>query len=101
MKSVFSAGDLVRKSIEKSLFKKGYLEGWSKELFAAKHAIGTNPTVYKFQDQAGEDIKGMFYSKEIQKVTVPVSYRIEKVIQRKERSYCLSPLLCKMERISQ
>ena len=41
-------------------------------------AVGNNPTVYKLQDQAGEDIKGTFYSKEIQKVAEPESYRIKK-----------------------
>ena len=79
-RSRFSAGDLVRISIERSLFKKGYLECWSEELFVVKHAVGNNPTFYKLQDQAVEDIKGNFYSKEIQKVTEPESYRIGKVI---------------------
>ena len=55
----------------------------SEELFVVKHAVGNNPTVYKLQDQAGEDIKGTFYSKEIQKVTEPESYRIVKVIRKK------------------
>ena len=32
-RSRFSAGDLVHISIERGLFKKGYLEGWSEELF--------------------------------------------------------------------
>ena len=55
--SRFSAGDLLRTSIERGPFKKGCLEGWSEELFVVKHAVGgNNPTVYKLQDQAGEDI---------------------------------------------
>ena len=75
--------DLVRISIEQGTFKKGYLEDWSEELIVVKHAVGNNPTLYKSQDQAGEDIKGMFYSKELEKVTEPESYRIEKVIRKK------------------
>ena len=63
--SRFSAGDLLRTSIERGPFKKGCLEGWSEEFFVVKHAVGNNPTVYKLQDQAGEDIQGPFYSKEI------------------------------------
>ena len=82
-RSRFSAGYLVRISIERAPFKKGYLEGWSKELFVVKHAVGNNPTVYKLQDQSGEDIKKTFYSKEIQKFAEPESYRIEKVIRKK------------------
>ena len=78
---------LLKKScldyLQEITFKKGYLKGWSKELFLVKHAVGNNPTVYKLQDQAGEDIKGTFYSKEIQKVTEPESYRIVKVIRKK------------------
>ena len=82
-RSRFSAGYLVRISIERAPFKKGYLEGWSEELFVVKHAVGNNPTVYKLQDQSGEDIKKTFYSKEIQKFAEPESYRIEKVIRKK------------------
>ena len=62
-RSRFSAGDLVRISIERGPFKKFYLEGWSEELFVVKHAVCNNPTVYKLQDQAGEDIKETFHSK--------------------------------------
>ena len=82
-RSQFSTRDLVRISIEQGTFKKGYLEDWREELIVVKHAVGNNPTLYKLQDQAGEDIKGMFYSKELEKVTEPESYRIEKVIRKK------------------
>ena len=44
--SRFSVRDLVRISIERGSFKKGYLEGWSKKLFDVK-----------LQDQAGEYLK--------------------------------------------
>ena len=79
----FFIGELVRISIERGPFKKGYLEGWSEELFVVKHVVNNNPTVYKLQDQTGEDIKGTFYAKELQKVTEPESYRIEKVTREK------------------
>ena len=38
----------------------------SEELFVVKDAVGNDLTVYKLQNQAGEDIKGTFYSKELQ-----------------------------------
>ena len=79
----FSAGDLAHISIERGPFAKGYLEGWSEELFVVKHAVGNNPTVDKLQDQAGEDKKEMLYSNEIQKITKPESYYIGKVIRKK------------------
>ena len=55
-RSRFSPGDLVRISIERGPFKKDYLEGQSEEIFVAKHAVGNSPTVYKSQDQVGEDL---------------------------------------------
>ena len=64
----------MRISLEHGPFKKGYLEGWTEELFVVKHSIGNNPTVYKLHDQAGEDIKRTFYSKMFQKVIEPESY---------------------------
>ena len=94
-RSPFSVGGLVRISIERGPFAKGYLEGWRKNYY-----VGNNLTVYKLQDQAGEDKKETFYSNELQKVTEPESYPIGKVISKK-RSCWKSPLLCKVERISQ
>ena len=85
-RSRFSALDLVlirTRSIEWGPFKKGYLEGWSEKLFVVKHDVGNNPTVYKLKGQSGEDIKGTFYSKEIQKVSELGSYCIKKVIWKK------------------
>ena len=100
-RSWFSAGDLKCISIEPGPFKKNQFEDWREELFVVEHAVGNNPTVYKLQDQSVVDIKGTFYSKEIQKVTEPESYRIEKLIRKKNRSCWKSPVLCKIERICQ
>ena len=69
--SRFSVRDLVGISIERGSFKKGYLEDWSKKLFDVK-----------LQDQAGEYLKGTFYSKEL-------SYR--KGNSEKKRSCWKSP----------
>ena len=83
LKTFSPAGDLAHISIERSPFAKGYLEGWSEELFVVKHAVGNNPTVDKLQDQAGEDKKEMLYSNELQKITEPESHHIGKVIRKK------------------
>ena len=82
--SRFSIGDTVRTSIERGPFRKSYLEGWSEEIFIVKHRVNGNPTVYKFSDQAGEDIKGTFYGHELQSVSEPDAYRIEKVLKKKK-----------------
>ena len=50
------------------------------EWFFVKHVVNNNSLVYKLQDQAGEDMKGMLYAKELQKVTEPDSCLIEKAI---------------------
>ena len=92
---------LIRtRSIERGPFKKGYLEGWSEKLFVVKHDVGNNPTVYKLKGQSGEDIKGTFHSKEIQKVSELGSYCIKKVIWKKIDRPGNLLLPFKVERIS-
>ena len=43
----------------------------------------TLPVTYKIKDLLGEDVKGSFYTEELQKSTQEV-YRIEKVIRKKK-----------------
>lgn len=77
-------GDTVRISIEKMPFQKRYEEIWTEEIFIITHKLtNTLPIVYKLKDQANEPIKGMFYHEELQKVTEPSTYRIEKILRRK------------------
>ena len=78
-----SIGDTVRIAIERTVFRKGYNEGWTEEIFLVKHILSTSPVTYKLSDQGGEDIKGTFYVQELQKVSEPDTYRIEKVIRKK------------------
>jgi len=78
-----SAGDRVRISIEKLPFQKRYEEVWTEEIFLVTHRVAGHPTVYKLSDQAGESIKGTFYYEELQKVSEPATYRIERVIRKK------------------
>ena len=79
-----NVGDYVRISIEKQPFQKRYQEVWTEELFIVTHCIIVkNFTIYKLKDQAGEAIKGSFYFEELQKVTEPDTYRIERVIRKK------------------
>ena len=80
----FCIGDKVRISIEKTTFQKRYEEIWTEEIFTITHIVKGNLTVYKVEDDSGESIKGTFYEKELQKVTPPETYRIEKVIRKKK-----------------
>ena len=75
--------DFIRISIEILPFQKRYQEIWTEEIFIITHKVVGNPTVYKIKDQADEPIKGTFYYEELQKVSEPSTYRIEKVIRKK------------------
>jgi len=82
-KEEFKVGDTVRISVKRDSFQKAYLQGWSEEIFIIRERLPGQPTCYKLKDQAGEDLKGMFYAAELQKVVEPSTYRIEKVIRKK------------------
>ena len=82
-KTLLNIGDSVRISIERGVFRKGYLQGWSEEIFVITHILSGFPTVYKIKDQSDEEIKGVFYEQELQKVPTPEEYRIEKIIERR------------------
>lgn len=81
-----NVGDHVRLSVEKAPFRKGYVEGWTEEVFVITAKVEGNPTVYKVKDQLGEDIKGTFYVEELQLINEPRTYRIEKVLRKKKQT---------------
>ena len=78
----FKVGDHVRISKYKNIFVKGYMPNWSEEVFVIKKVKNTVPWTYVINDLNGEEIKGTFYEKELQK-TNQEEFRIEKVIRRK------------------
>lgn len=79
----FKIGDSVRISKFRDLFEKGYTPNWSNEIFKIKKVQMTNPTTYILEDEEKKPILGGFYEKELQKVTYPDVYLVEKVIKRK------------------
>ena len=78
----FKVGDKVRISKYKNIFAKGYTPNWSEEVFVVNKVQNTVPWTYLINDLNGEEIKGSFYEKELQK-TNQKEFRIEKVIKRK------------------
>jgi len=48
--------------------------------------VPTTPPTYKLSDDMGEPIKGKFYMQELQSVSPPESYRIEKIIHLQRRN---------------
>jgi len=64
--------------------RKGYTIRWTKEVFAVKKVLYTNPTTYKITDSGGEEFQGYFYEQELQKMSQEM-YRIEHMIKRKSK----------------
>ena len=83
----YLVGTHVRISKAKRVFKKGYLPNWTEEIFlihARNNKLGTEP-VYRLQSLNGEDIKGTFYEKELQRVQLPAEFRVERVLRKKKQ----------------
>ena len=76
-----NVGDPVRISIERQVFRKGYAGSWSEEIFTVFERHPTFPVTYGIRDANGEPIKGKFYEMELQKVTPPEFYKVEKILK--------------------
>ena len=63
----FKVNDRVRIFKWKDKFEKGYRGYWTKEIFKVVKVKHTNPVMYEIQDLNNEDIKGSFYTNELQK----------------------------------
>ena len=86
VKYKFKIGDQVRISKIKRTFEKGYLPNFSKEIFTISKQVPRYPPVYKLKDYDGEELKGTFYEKELQKVIKPdVVYEVEKILKKRGR----------------
>ena len=79
---IFKIGDSVRISKIRQTFQKSAVQNWSDEVYQIKKIKNTHPITYNIKDYGGEEIKGMFYAEELQKVH-DVIYHIEKVITSK------------------
>ena len=80
VKYTFNVGDQVRISKIKRQFEKGYVSNFSKEIFIVSKQIPRDPPVYKLKDLDGEELKGTFYAKELQKIKKTDDvYEVEKI----------------------
>ena len=83
----FMLGNQVRISKSQHTFKKGYLLSWTQEIFTVTKTIPTVPPVYRLQDYADDEIDGVFYAKELQKVhKLDDIYKIEKILAKKKEN---------------
>ena len=69
----------MRISKYKNIFAKGYTAIWSEEVFVINKIKNTVPWTYVINDLNGEEITGIFYEKELQKIDQQ-EFIIEKVI---------------------
>ena len=80
-------GDRVRLQKQHRPFEKGYLPGWTEEVFIIDRAVPGPVATYKIKEWDGEPIEGTFYEQDVQKVDVPddALFRVEKVLQRRRQ----------------
>jgi hypothetical protein len=79
----YEKGDSVRISRARMQFRKGYLPGWSEEIFTIKSRALHDVPTYKIADYHGEELSGSFYEPELQLVESPETYKVEKVLRRR------------------
>ena len=62
----YSIGDRVRIALQRKTFHKGYLPGFTKEIYVITHCLARNPPVYRLKEEAANDqIAGVFYREEL------------------------------------
>ena len=79
----FKVGDPVRISKFKTIFEKGYTPNWSTEIFYIVKTQRTNPATYLLKDYQGKPIAGGFYEHELQRVSNPDVYLVEKILPKR------------------
>ena len=83
----YNIGDTVRISKYRGIFRKGYEQTFTDEIFTIIECIGRSPVVYRLKDYADEAIRGTFYEQELQAVTATERkvYKIEEILAAKKR----------------
>lgn len=88
-------GDYVRISKSKNVFTKGYLCGWTDEIFKVVKILKRDPVVYRIVDLDAEEITGTFYEPELQKVIFDetAAKAIKTIIKQRKRGRALQYLV--------
>lgn len=84
-------GDYVRIGKYKNVFTKGYKCNFTEEVFKVKTVIRRKPVVYRLVDLDGEDIEGVYYEQEVQKVVFDegAALAIETIIKQRRKGKSL------------
>jgi hypothetical protein len=85
VKFKYGVGDYVRISEERGVFRKGYKQRWTEEVFKIVKQSPRDPIVYRLEDLKGEPIIGSFYELEIQRVPKPLADDIDRVLQKHQQ----------------
>ena len=90
VKFKLQVGDQVRISKQRRTFKKGTkdhdLPSWSEDIFTISKRIARSTPVYHIKDLLGEDIEGIFYGEELQKIIKTDDvFKVEKVLKERMR----------------
>ena len=76
----------MRITRKKSIFQKGYEQTYSYEVFEISEIKNTYPITYGLRDYKGDEIKGSFYTNEIQLVDKSDNiWPIEKIVNTRKR----------------
>ena len=69
----------------KRTFKKGYLPGWTEEIFIIDRILNLPVPAYRIKEYDETPVEGAFYEPELQKVNIKEDdfFRIEKVLKRR------------------
>jgi len=82
----FKVGDRVRLNKIYRTFEKGYLPGWTEEVFVVHRVVPGPVPSYKIGEWDDTPVQGTFYDADLQKVHVSdqALFRIEKVLKRQK-----------------
>nr|XP_058973495.1 uncharacterized protein LOC131799823 [Pocillopora verrucosa] len=85
-KPAFKVGDKVRLNKKFRPFEKGYLPGWTEEVFQVRKVVPGMVTTYKVQELDDTPLQGTFYVWDLEKVHVDEAtyFRVEKVLKRQK-----------------
>ena len=81
-KATLKKGDMVQLNKIHRTFEKGYLPGWTEEVFIVDK-VKPFPA-YKIKEWDGTPVEGTFYEPDLQKVYVTDVFRVEKVLKRQK-----------------
>ena len=82
-KPTLKVGDRVRLNKNFRQFKKGFLPGWTGEVFVSGSVRKGTVSTYKIEEWDGTPIQGTFYAQDLQQVSVRDSdiFRIDKIVK--------------------